>query len=133
MSVAGPCSEERRIRPAAGKRPRRTGARAAQVLDELLDSEEDGVLVFGADSVVVVFSLGVVGLGLGVLGVLLAGALAADVDERESVMYQPLPLKTMPTGWMTLRRVPPHCSHVVSGGSEKLCRFSITSLQAVQV
>ena len=58
----------------------------------------------------------------------------ADADEeRESVMYQPLPLKTMPTGWITLRSAPPHCSHVVSGGSEKLWRFSIKSLQAVQV
>jgi hypothetical protein len=46
--------------------------------------------------------------------------LVDDEDERESVMYQPLPLKTMPTGWITLRRVPPHCSHVVSGGSLKL-------------
>jgi hypothetical protein len=62
-----------------------------------------------------------------------AGPLVDEVDERESVMYQPLPLKTMPTGWMTLRSAPPHCSHVVSGASEKLCRFSITSLQAVQV
>jgi hypothetical protein len=62
-----------------------------------------------------------------------AGRLADEVDERESVMYQPLPLKTIPTGWMILRRVPPHCSHVVSGGSEKLWRFSMTSLQAVQV
>jgi hypothetical protein len=34
---------------------------------------------------------------------------------------------------MTLRSAPPHCSHVVSGASEKLWRFSITSLQAVQV
>jgi hypothetical protein len=58
----------------------------------------------------------------------------AEADEaRESVMYQPLPLKTMPTGWMTLRSAPPHCSQVVRGGSEKLWRFSITSLQAVQV
>ena len=56
-----------------------------------------------------------------------------DDDERESVMYQPLPLNTMPTGWMTLRSAPPHCSHVVSGASEKLCRFSRTSLQLVQV
>jgi hypothetical protein len=46
--------------------------------------------------------------------------LADDFDERESVIYQPLPLKTMPTGWMTLRNVPPHCSQVVRGGSEKL-------------
>lgn len=61
------------------------------------------------------------------------GPLAEDVEERESVMYQPLPLNTMPTGWMTLRKLPPHCSQVVSGGSEKLCRFSTTSLQAVQV
>ena len=59
--------------------------------------------------------------------------LVDEVDERESVMYQPLPLKTMPTGWITLRSAPPHCSQVVSGASEKLCRFSITSLQAVQV
>jgi len=59
--------------------------------------------------------------------------LADDVDERESVMYQPLPLNTMPTGWMTLRNAPPHCSHVVRGGSEKLWRFSMTSLHAVQV
>jgi hypothetical protein len=61
------------------------------------------------------------------------GLLADELEERESVMYQPLPLKTMPTGWMILRNVPPHCSHVVRGGSEKLCRFSMTSLQAVQV
>ena len=27
-----------------------------------------------------------------------AGPLAAEVEERESVMYQPLPLNTMPTG-----------------------------------
>jgi len=58
---------------------------------------------------------------------------AVELDERESVMYQPLPLNTMPTGWITLRSAPPHCSQVVSGGSEKLWRFSITSLQAVQV
>jgi hypothetical protein len=57
----------------------------------------------------------------------------ADEEDRESVMYQPLPLNTMPTGWMTLRKAPPHCSQVVSGGSEKLCRFSTTSLQAVHV
>ena len=49
-----------------------------------------------------------------------AGPLAEAVEARESVMYQPLPLKTMPTGWMTLRSVPPHCSHVVRGASEKL-------------
>jgi hypothetical protein len=59
--------------------------------------------------------------------------LADPDEERESVMYQPLPLKTMPTGWMTLRSAPPHCSQVVRGGSEKLCRFSMRSLQAVQV
>jgi hypothetical protein len=38
-------------------------------------------------------------------------------DDRESVMYQPLPLNTMPTGWMTLRNAPPHCAQVVKGGS----------------
>lgn len=61
------------------------------------------------------------------------GPVADEFEERESVMYQPLPLNTMPTGWMTFRNVPPHCSHVVSGASEKLCRFSITSLQVVHV
>jgi hypothetical protein len=59
--------------------------------------------------------------------------LAEADDARESVMYQPLPLKTMPTGWITLRSAPPHCSQVVRGGSEKLWRFSMRSLQAVQV
>jgi hypothetical protein len=58
--------------------------------------------------------------------------LVEEDDDRESVMYQPLPLKTMPTGWMTLRSAPPHCSQVVKGESEKLWRFSITSLQLVQ-
>jgi hypothetical protein len=61
------------------------------------------------------------------------GPLALALEARESLIYQPLPLKTMPTGWMILRKLPPHCSHVVSGGSEKLWRFSMTSLQAVQV
>jgi len=44
-------------------------------------------------------------------------ALAAEPEARESVLYHPLPLNTMPTGWMILRSVPPHCSHVVNGGS----------------
>jgi len=61
------------------------------------------------------------------------GPLTLALDARESLMYQPLPLKTIPTGWMILRKLPPHCSHVVSGGSEKLWRFSMTSLQVVQV
>ena len=43
-------------------------------------------------------------------------AVVEDV-ERESVTYQPLPLNTMPTGWNTLRRLPPHCSQVVRGAS----------------
>jgi hypothetical protein len=64
----------------------------------------------------------------------LASPLSDDEDDdRESVMYQPLPLKTMPTGWMTFRSAPPHCSQVVSGGSEKLWRFSIRSSQAVHL
>jgi hypothetical protein len=61
------------------------------------------------------------------------GPFALALEARESLIYQPLPLNTMPTGWMILRKLPPHCSHVVKGGSEKLWRFSITSLQAVQV
>jgi hypothetical protein len=56
-----------------------------------------------------------------------------DELDRESVMYHPLPLNTMPTGWSTFRRPPPHCSHVVRGASEKLWRFSMTSLQSTQV
>ena len=63
----------------------------------------------------------------------LARPFAEPEDERESVMYQPLPLNTMPTGWITLRNAPPHCSHVVSGGSEKLWRFSTTSSQAMHL
>jgi hypothetical protein len=58
---------------------------------------------------------------------------AVEDAERESVTYQPLPLKTMPTGWNTLRKLPPHCSQVVRGASEKLWRLSMTSLQDVQV
>jgi len=61
------------------------------------------------------------------------GPFALALEARESLMYQPLPLNTMPTGWMTLRNAPPHCSQVVSGGSEKLWRFSMTSLHEVQV
>ncbi len=57
----------------------------------------------------------------------------ADDEARESVMYQPLPLKTMPTGWMTLRSAPPQRSQVLSGASEKLWRFSITSSQAMHL
>ena len=57
----------------------------------------------------------------------------ADEDERESVIYQPLPLNTMPTGWITLRSVPPHRSQVLRGGSEKLWRFSMTSSQAMHL
>jgi hypothetical protein len=56
-----------------------------------------------------------------------------DADLRESVTYQPEPLKTMPTGWMTLRRLPPHASHTVSGASEKLCRLSVIALHDVHV
>ena len=61
------------------------------------------------------------------------GPLVEDVDDLESVTYQPLPLNTMPTGWMILRSVPPHSSQVVSGGSVKLWRFSTWLLQLVQV
>jgi hypothetical protein len=61
-------------------------------------------------------------------------SLTVDVlDLRESVTYQPEPLKTMPTGWMILRKLPPQASQIVSGASEKLCRFSIIALQDVQV
>lgn len=70
-----------------------------------------------------------------------AGSLEEDAEvsdvvldlPRESVTYQPLPLKTMPTGWNTLRRSPPHVSQVVRGASEKLWRRSMVAPQLVQV
>ena len=62
----------------------------------------------------------------------LAPLLDDDFD-RESVTYHPLPLNTMPTGWMFLRNVPPHFAQMVSGGSVKLWRVSTWSLHAVQV
>ena len=67
------------------------------------------------------------------LEALLRPFVEAEDDERESVMYQPLPLNTMPTGWMTLRSAPPQRSQVLNGGSEKLWRFSMTSSQAVHL
>jgi hypothetical protein len=38
---------------------------------------------------------------------------------RLSEMYQPEPLKTMPTGWKTRRTAPAHDGHVRSGSSLK--------------
>jgi hypothetical protein len=78
-----------------------------------------------------------------VLSPLLAGAELAPADEPESeldslgvdrlsVLYQPLPLKTIPTGWRTRRSSPPHPSWTVSGGSEKLCRTSMCWAQLLQ-
>jgi len=51
---------------------------------------------------------------------------------RLSVLYQPLPLKITPTGCNPRRTEPPHASHVVSGASEKLWRFSVSALQLAQ-
>ena len=96
------------------------GVLVVSALDSLLELEEESEDEEDSLEVELVVSL-------------FFGELTPLDDLRESVMYQPLPLKTMPTGWMTLRRLPPHCSQVVSGASEKLCRFSRTSLQLVQV
>jgi hypothetical protein len=57
----------------------------------------------------------------------LASALAAESSLvtlallllRLSVIYQPEPLKTMPTGWNTRRTAPAHLGHVRSGSSLK--------------
>jgi hypothetical protein len=116
---------------------------SALLVDELLDAvDEDAVSfapdeldedelslpllesLFGAESLLLFDWLSLV--------VVEDAVLLPEDEDRESVTYQPLPLKTMPTGWMILRSVPPQCSQVVRGGSEKLCRFSTTSLQAVQ-
>jgi hypothetical protein len=40
-------------------------------------------------------------------------------DLRLSVIYQPEPLKTMPTGWKTRRNAPVHDEHIRSGSSLK--------------
>ena len=36
---------------------------------------------------------------------------------RESVLYQPEPLKTMPAGWIIFLIDAPHCGHSLSGAS----------------
>jgi hypothetical protein len=41
-----------------------------------------------------------------------------------SVTYQPLPLNTMPAGWMSRRTWPAHSGQCVSGLAEKLCTRS---------
>src|SRR5262245_49648024 len=46
-------------------------------------------------------------------------ATAALVALRLSVIYQPEPLKTMPTGWKTRRTAPVQAGHVRSGSSLK--------------
>jgi hypothetical protein len=43
----------------------------------------------------------------------------ALLDFRLSVIYQPEPLKTMPTGWKTRRTAPAHEGQVRSGSSLK--------------
>jgi hypothetical protein len=41
-----------------------------------------------------------------------------------SVTYQPLPLNTMPAGWISRRTWPAHSGQCVSGLAEKLCTRS---------
>ncbi len=43
---------------------------------------------------------------------------ARDDPERESVLYQPEPLKTIPAGWKIRRIFAPHAGQVVRGVSE---------------
>jgi hypothetical protein len=62
------------------------------------------------DAVVVVFSTLLVVSSVPTLAVLLL---------RLSVIYQPEPLNTMPTGWKTRRTEPAHTGHVRSGWSLK--------------
>jgi len=88
------------------------------VLDGVVDGVVEGVEGVAAGAEESSF----LAAGVSVLG----GGLVLLFEPRESVTYQPLPLKTMPTGWITLRRLPPHCSQVVNGGSEKLWRFSMS-------
>jgi hypothetical protein len=52
--------------------------------------------------------------------------------DRESVMYQPEPLKTIPTGCSTFCSGPPQASWVVRGASEKVCFTSKRLLQDLQ-
>ncbi len=60
---------------------------------------------------------------LEVLSLLLAGTLA-DEERRLSVMYQPLPLNTIPGVWSKRRTLPLHSGQRVSGLSENDCRLS---------
>src|SRR6185436_14675714 len=48
-----------------------------------------------------------------------SAATVALLDLRLSVIYQPEPLKTMPTGWKTRRTAPAQAGHVRSGSSLK--------------
>jgi hypothetical protein len=69
-------------------------------------------------------------LAAGVLSVLffasvVAPSVLADVSavwdllpDRESVLYHPEPLKTIPAGWKIRRMDAPHSGHVVRGVSE---------------
>jgi hypothetical protein len=68
-------------------------------------------------------------------------ALSLDDEELElesvgvgrlSVTYQPLPLKTIPTGCSTRRSAPPQPSWLVRGESEKLCLTSMRPWQLAQ-
>jgi hypothetical protein len=50
----------------------------------------------------------------------LALAVVDELALRLSLMYQPLPLNTTPTGWKTRRMGCPQSGQIVSGSSENL-------------
>jgi hypothetical protein len=58
-----------------------------------------------------------------------SGAVVAEPPLRLSVMYQPEPLKIIPTGWMTLRQGPPQLGQACTGSSVTFWRRSKRFLQ----
>ena len=69
--------------------------------EDVLEAEDDdalGSLLFDPESEVVSDDLAPSDVFSGVFSAVPRPLLEADDADRESVMYQPLPLKTMPTG-----------------------------------
>jgi hypothetical protein len=77
--------------------------------------------------------LSVVGLGAAFVSVdvslapvdsFVSGVVVAETPFRLSVMYQPEPLKIIPTGWMTRRQGPPQLGQTCTGSSVTFWRRS---------
>ena len=107
------------VKVAEGRKPLRRGSHEElAAFDSTADfgSAEDEA---GFDSVVVVAGAAATAVAAGSASVDgAAGTVASLVPPRLSVMYQPAPLKTIPTGWMTRFTVPSQDRHSVSGSSE---------------